>query len=462
MERTANREPAPSTSDSPGPRTQSASAPASTDQAPPSTATATESAGALRDDSSVTEMTYASKLPPDHPGLQLEKPKPRLLRKRPILFSAAILGITVGIALLVALSPRGDRTKEPPPVLPEPQTREITLPESVEEAPTNNAELHPVPQLGPPLHNVDEPHPGTPNPSPAPSPENAIREGLREERTKAFSSPILVDIEAPLQAERAAQVPTSPTGAPSPAPMAAATGQPTLPTAAAPSLANAMADPNAQQHKTDFLSRDGASNASYLSQSPLAPRSPYEIKAGTLIPTTLITGINSDLPGQIVGQVRENVYDTATGNYLLIPQGSRLTASYDSSVSFGQQRVLVCWNRLIRPDGVSISLDCMPGIDLAGYAGFADEVDHHWFRIVTGVALGTLLSATAQRSQGDVAGIAPTLPQLWASSAGSSINQAGQQLTQKNLALQPTITVRPGFAVNVLVTRDIDLIPYER
>ena len=143
-----------------------------------------------------------------------------------------------------------------------------------------------------------------------------------------------------------------------------------------------------QQHKSDFLSRDGINNASYLSQSLASPRSPYEVKAGTIIPTSLITGINSDLPGQVIGQVRENVYDTVTGNHLLIPQGSRLLATYDSSVTFGQERVLVCWNRLIRPDGSSIPLECMPGVDLAGYAGFADQVDNHWWRIITGVALG--------------------------------------------------------------------------
>ena len=100
--------------------------------------------------------------------------------------------------------------------------------------------------------------------------------------------------------------------------------------------------------------------------------------------------------------------------------------------------------------------------DLGGYAGFADEVDNHWFRIITGVALGTLVSATAQRSQGDVSGFNPTIPQLWASNAGGAINQAGQQITQKNLAIQPTIKVRPGFTVNVLVTKDVVLVPYKR
>jgi type IV secretion system protein TrbI len=143
-------------------------------------------------------------------------------------------------------------------------------------------------------------------------------------------------------------------------------------------------DPNLQDRKNDFIGRDGASDANYVQHSVSQPRSHYEVKAGTIIPTVLLTGLNSDLPGEVVGQVRENVYDTVTGNHLLIPQGSRLLARYDSMVAFGQERVLVCWNRLIRPDGTSVNLECMPGVDLAGYAGFADQVDHHWWRMPFG------------------------------------------------------------------------------
>jgi type IV secretory pathway VirB10-like protein len=146
-----------------------------------------------------------------------------------------------------------------------------------------------------------------------------------------------------------------------------------------------------------------------------------------------------------------------TGDYLLVPQRSRLIAAYDSMVAWGQERVLLCWNRLIRPDGTSLTLDCMPGIDLAGYAGLSDEVDNHWSNLITGAALSSILAATAQRTQGDVTGFQPSLSQSWASNAAGQINQAGQQLTQKNLQLQPTITVRPGFSVNVLVTRDVAL-----
>jgi len=225
--------------------------------------------------------------------------------------------------------------------------------------------------------------------------------------------------------------------------------------------AGGPADPNMQQRKNDFLAHSGVNNATTLDQPIKQHRNPYELLAGAIIPTSLITGINSDLPGQIVGQVRENVFDTVTGQYLLIPQGSRLLATYDSMVGFGQERVLVCWNRLIRPDGISITLECMPGIDLSGYAGFADDVDHHWWRILAGVAIGSLISAGAQASQGSVSGVQPSLPQLWVGGAASGVNQATQQITSKNLQIQPTIHIRPGYSVNVLVTKDLVLPPVQ-
>jgi type IV secretion system protein TrbI len=409
----------------------------------------------LAADPTATGMTYASKLPPDHPGLQLERPRPRTLKKGPIILSASVLGLTVGIALLVALTPRQDRSKSPTPMLPDAPSKNVTIAEEVQNAPGNEGDRRQTPRAASAGQNGHRRASGTPqsgNDLEA-NTRDAIRAAAREERTRALTSPILVDVENPVLADHAlaagagAAVSPGNKGDDVPSPVGAG-------------VQAAMADPNMQQHKNDFLNRDGANNATYLNQPILTPRSPYEVKAGAIIPTTLITGINSDLPGQIVGQVRENVYDTVTGNYLLIPQGSRLIATYDSAVTFGQARVLVCWNRLVRPDGVSIGLECMPGVDLAGYAGFSDEVDHHWWRIITGVALGTLLSATAQRSQGDISGYTPSMPQLWASNAGGSLNQAGQQITQKNLAIQPTVKVRPGYTVNVLATKDIVLVPY--
>ncbi|HEY0870867.1 MAG TPA: TrbI/VirB10 family protein [Acidothermaceae bacterium] len=403
-----------------------------------------------------SQFTYASKLPADHPGLQLDVQKGRTLRRGPVVTGVAIVAGATAIALVVAFSPSKDGAKAASATpSAESSPPEIVLPDSIK---------NPTPAPRTPAMGAAQQDP-TPASGAAGGRQHLREAGTRrsgagaDERNRILASPILVDVDNPVQTESGVHPPVL--GVPAAGLLSADRAAAPPPSSASASVAG-QGDANMQQHKSDFLTRDGLNSSTYVSQPVLAPRSPYEVKAGTIIPTSLITGINSDLPGQIVGQVRENVYDTVTGNYLLIPQGSRLLATYDSAVTFGQQRVLVCWNRLIRPDGISIGLECMPGVDLSGYAGFADDVDHHWFRIITGVALGTLLSATAQRSQGDVSGYNPTVPQLWAANAGSSVNQAGQAITQKNLSIQPTITVRPGYSVNVLVSKDIVLPPYNR
>jgi type IV secretion system protein VirB10 len=162
----------------------------------------------------------------------------------------------------------------------------------------------------------------------------------------------------------------------------------------------------------------------------------------------------------VVAQVREHVYDTATGNTLLVPQGSRLIAQYDSMVAWGQERVLLCWNRLVLPNGDSMDLQCMPAADLKGAAGLTDEVDEHWWRILKGAAVATLLSAGTAYVAGDTTSYNPTVGQVMARSASGEIGQVGAQLTRNNLSIQPTITVRPGFSVNVIVTKDMIVPPY--
>lgn len=218
---------------------------------------------------------------------------------------------------------------------------------------------------------------------------------------------------------------------------------------------------NKQSDKSSFLEKYSKDSPNaYLKATITHPVSPYEVKAGTIIPTTLITGINSDLPGQIVGQVRENVFDTVTGNYLLIPQGTRLVGQYDSGVAFGQERVLVVWQRLIMPNGASINLEGMPGVDLTGYAGFKDKVDRHWLQLAGGVILSSIMSAAVTSSQGSQTGFSPTLSQGFVSSIGQDINRTGQKIVDKMLNRQPTITIAPGFAVNVFVNKDMILEPY--
>ena len=187
------------------------------------------------------------------------------------------------------------------------------------------------------------------------------------------------------------------------------------------------------------------------------PASPFVVQAGTVIPAALITGIRSDLPGQITAQVTENVYDTPTGRARLIPQGARLIGIYDSQVAFGQSRVLLVWTRLIMPNGRSIVLERQPGADTAGYAGLEDEVDNHWGELFKAAALSTLLGVgTELGSNGNDSDIIQALRR----GAGDSLNQTGQRVVRRNLNIQPTLTIRPGFPVRVIVNRDLVLEPY--
>lgn len=233
-------------------------------------------------------------------------------------------------------------------------------------------------------------------------------------------------------------------------PMATASTQPTDPTAVQ----------NRQDQKEAFLT-NGGDTATRNPGSLQLPTSPYQVMAGTIIPAALVTGINSDLPGQVIANVTEAVYDTATGRFLLIPQGSRLIGRYDSQVAFGQRRVLLVWTRLILPDTSSISLDRLPGIDPAGYAGLEDGVDWHWDRILAGAALSTLLGVGAElaapNNNGSTGGVTVAVRQ----SAQDSVNQVGQEITKRNVSIQPTLTIRPGYPMRVMVNKDLILRPYQ-
>lgn len=198
--------------------------------------------------------------------------------------------------------------------------------------------------------------------------------------------------------------------------------------------------------------KDGDLNSGSL----VAQVSPNSLLAGSVIAASLITGLNSDLPGMVTAQVTENVFDTVTGNILLVPQGARLIGKYDSVVAFGQRRALVVWQRLILPDGGSIRLDNMPATDPAGYAGLTDKVDFHTWTLLKGVAIATLLGVGSELS---ISGESD-LVQAIRESAQSNTARAGDQITQRNLDIQPTITIRPGAPVRVMVTRDLILAPW--
>ncbi len=188
----------------------------------------------------------------------------------------------------------------------------------------------------------------------------------------------------------------------------------------------------------------------------MAPALPYILQAGAVIPAAMITGIRSDLPGQITAQVTENVYDSPTGSLLLIPQGTRIIGQYDAGVQFGQRRVLLVWNRLILPNGRSIVLERQPGADASGYAGLEDGVDYHWWDLMKAAGLSTLLGIGAELATDDE----DRLIRAIRDGAQDTINQAGQQIVQRQLQVAPTLTIRPGYPVRVIVTRDLVLEPY--
>ncbi len=201
-----------------------------------------------------------------------------------------------------------------------------------------------------------------------------------------------------------------------------------------------------------FLQR--ASDRRIQSGERLTPAaSAHVLQAGAVIPAALITGIRSDIPGLVTAQVTQNVYDTVTGRNLLIPQGARLIGDYDADVAFGQKRVLLAWNRLILPDGRSIVLERQPASDPSGFAGLQDGTDFHWGGVVKAALISTLLgvgSETGSSGEGD-------LVRAIRRGGQDSVTRAGDQIVSRELNVRPTLTIRPGFPVRVLVTRDLDL-----
>ena len=186
-----------------------------------------------------------------------------------------------------------------------------------------------------------------------------------------------------------------------------------------------------------------------------APDHPHILQAGSIIPAALITGIRSDLPGQLTAQVTQNVYDSPTGRILLIPQGSRLIGDYDADVAFGQSRVLLAWNRLILPDGRSIALERQPGADPRGFAGLQDRTDYHWGSVIKAALVSTVLGVGAELGTGGDGNLVRALRR----GSQDSVNRAGEQIVSRELNVRPTLTIRPGFPVRVIVTRDLILSP---
>lgn len=393
-------------------------------------------------------------------GFQLRGDPPRVMRlsRKALTVMGAVTAVGVGGALLWALTPHAGKQK--PPELYDTKSRNIA--DQLAGMPKDYSQ---VPKLGPALPGdlgrpiVAAQTAGKDVPAPA------IGQGLGDQGSGPASAQSPQAAAAQQAAEQARQVreaartsrlftsdqnlqATLPSAS---APIAAGGGSPSSGTTTAAAAEPAGAVQNMQSSKRAFLA--GPTDKRAASDERLTdPASPYVVQAGSIIAAALITGIESDLPGQITAQVTENVYDSPTGHTLLIPQGARLVGEYDSQVTFGQERVLLAWTRLILPDGNSIALERQPGADAAGYAGLQDGVNNHWGKLFQAAMLSTILSVG---SEAGTSNSENNLAQAIRQGASQSISQAGQQVVEHELNIQPTLTIRPGMPVRVMVTHDL-------
>lgn len=382
----------------------------------------------------------------DPETLAIRARTPRVIRfRRGVIIAAAALGSGALIVIAwVALQPRIFRQVAQQSELSQPSAQPGN--EALQGLPSNYGD---VPKLGPPLPGDLGPPmlraqqgtmaveaPGGPIAAEA---ERADRERRLAELKAARESALLVQTaSATATASNSSAAPSAPTEATAPI-----------------SSSGAVNDADGRARKEQFveaIDTRGEFNP-YLLKSPASPNM---LMAGSVIAASLVTGLNSDLPGLVIAQVTQNIYDSATGRILLVPQGARLIGNYDSVVAFGQRRALVVWQRLILPDGSSIRLDNMPASDPSGYAGLADKVDFHTWRLLKGVAIATLLGVGTELT---VTGESD-LVQAIRESAQTNTARAGDQLTRANLDIQPTITIRPGAPVRLIVARDLILQPW--
>ncbi|NUQ17077.1 MAG: TrbI/VirB10 family protein [Sphingomonas sp.] len=390
---------------------------------------------------------------PTSPPPPKEDPETLVLRGRPRPALRFRRGLIVGLtgaaaASLVALSwvalepPTFRKSASTVDSSAEPAAR--TVPDALNGLPKTYGD---VPRLGPPLpgdlgrpileHERSLGGSGVEEPSDRRSAAELAHQRAAEEREAARRATLMVQLAGggpqeakPLPAAAEASVPSSEAG---PVPV-----------------------PASQEHKIDFvLSGAGALNPHELKR----PVSPWVLSAGSVIPASLLTALNSDLPGMVLAQVTEDVRDSASGQWVLVPQGARLVGNYDSIVAFGQRRALVIWNRIVLPDGSSVELDHMPATDASGYSGVADRVDRHTWQLLEGIGLSTLLGVGTELSLG---GSGSDLVRALRRAAQESGAHVGDQITSRDLDIQPTITVRPGWPIRAVVNKDLVLSPWRQ
>ena len=377
--------------------------------------------------------------------LRSSRPPVTRLSRKVLLGLSAVVAVGIGGAAFLALRPQPKAARSELY-----NTSNRTTPEGLAGLPRDYAAVpSKVPQLGPPLPgdlgrpllNAGATAPGmgaasgagsTPAPDPA-------QQRIVQEQDAARESRLFTGASVAQTAAAAVQAPAPATPATVPATAAAASGA-----------------PESSDHKLAFLT--GAVDRKTSSSDRVeAPAGADVLQAGAVIPAAFLTGMRSDLPGQVIAQVTENVYDSPTGKVLLIPQGAKLVGQYDAQITFGQSRALLVWTRLILPNGRSIVLERQPGADPEGYAGLEDTVDNHWGALFKAAILSTVLSVGAEAGTSDSEN---NLAQAIRQGASQNFNQAGQQVVGRSLNVQPTITIRPGFPVRVIVTHDLVMEAY--
>ncbi|HBO2382258.1 TPA: TrbI/VirB10 family protein [Pseudomonas aeruginosa] len=413
------------------------------------------------DDTPDLAAPQAGKVPPETVALRAQPRPVTRLNRRTLAALAGGLSIAVLGATIWSLQSAKPRGGSDPTELY--NVDRVSRSEGLDRLPSDYSKLPPPPppELGPPLPGdlgpaiVQSQRLGAPSYTPpGHDPAEAERLARLKEADEAAASSVFFRTGSPRQAVVAPAQPVTEASAlagfdPLAAGPASTAAQPADPTVVQ----------NRQEQKEAFL--QAGTTKTRNSGNLQLPASPYQVMAGTVIAGALVTGIKSDLPGDVIGTVTEPVYDTATGKHLLIPQGSRILGRYNSQVSFGQSRVQVVWNRIILPDTSSLTLDNLVGTDPAGYAGLEDGVDWHWDRVFAGAALTTLLGIGAElaapenRQDGDRIIIAGR------DSLQDSVNQVGQEMTRRNMNIQPTLTERPGLPVRIIVNRDLVLRPYQ-
>lgn len=374
--------------------------------------------------------------------LRLRPDPPRVMRlsRRAIALATAIGGLGLGAILIVAL--QNNRQEGTQTELF--STERIQAAEGLSTLPRDYAD---VPRLGPPLPGelgraiLGAQDRGQPVPAPPLSGPLAPTVDPEEQRR-------LQELDAARLSALFAEAQTMQRGGAQPTSTPPTTG------ALFPSTLGSPTANDPISGREAFLTRPGDTDT-VSAQRMVPPPSPYILQAGTVIPAALITGLRSDLPGQISAQVTSNVFDTPSGRYLLIPQGARLLGEYDSRIASGQSRLLLVWTRLILPDGRSIVLERAPGTDGTGASGLQDRVNYHWGRVFLAAGLATILNLGLESGADSEDDVARAIREA----AQDTIGRTGDEIVRQQLAVPPTLTIRPGFPVRVMVTRDLILEP---